>query len=291
MKVLLATDGSDYSTLATRLLSKLKSANPLQVHVLSVVSLEVPHGLPELNLASSYAQHTRAQSQRSVDLAVESLKAAGIAATHEVIEGHPAVTIVEKAAELGVDLVILGAQGHSLLARLLLGSVSDYVATHADCSVLVVRETEFLSGNSQLKICIGFDDSQPCNHAIDELAELGWAREAKIDLVSAVVLPVDNFSDMPLQFDPQDFVASHQTLINKAVDAIKPKLGDNVFGSVEQCAHVGLGLSTFVEREKSDVLVVGDKGRSFIARFLLGSVSRSVLHHAPCSIWIARAGK
>lgn len=55
----------------------------------------------------------------------------------EVLEGHPAQLLV--AAAEGADLVVVGCRGHGGFAGLLLGSVSQHVAAHAPCPVLVVR--------------------------------------------------------------------------------------------------------------------------------------------------------
>jgi len=42
---------------------------------------------------------------------------------------------------------------------------------------------------------------------------------------------------------------------------------------------------------KPDLIVVGSQGRSALGRFFFGSVSQKVLHHADCSVRIARAGR
>jgi nucleotide-binding universal stress UspA family protein len=56
-----------------------------------------------------------------------------------VITGMPADMIVRDIERRGTDLVVLGARGAGALTRLLLGSVSETVLTHAACSVLIVR--------------------------------------------------------------------------------------------------------------------------------------------------------
>lgn len=57
--------------------------------------------------------------------------------SHKVIEGHPAKVLVDAAA--GADLLVVGSRGHGGFAGLLLGSVSEHVAAHAPCPVLVIR--------------------------------------------------------------------------------------------------------------------------------------------------------
>ncbi len=121
-----------------------------------------------------------------------------------------------------------------------------------------------------MKIAAGFDDSAPSHNVLDELVRTGWNKGAKIDLVNAAVLPMDNFSEIPVQFDPQEIIDAHEEILAKAVGAAQEKLGCEVTGNVEQCANAGYGLVAFVEREKSDILMVGDTGRSFMARFFSG---------------------
>ncbi|MGI9470586.1 MAG: universal stress protein, partial [Rubripirellula sp.] len=44
----------------------------------------------------------------------------------------------------------------------------------------------------------------------------------------------------------------------------------------------------YTEDNDTDLIVIGDTGRSTLARALLGSVSRHVLRHAKCGVWITR---
>ena len=58
--------------------------------------------------------------------------------TH-VIAGHPVRHIVELAKELKVDLLVIGATGHSALYERLIGSRADRIVQLAHCPVLVVK--------------------------------------------------------------------------------------------------------------------------------------------------------
>jgi nucleotide-binding universal stress UspA family protein len=42
------------------------------------------------------------------------------------------------------------------------------------------------------------------------------------------------------------------------------------------------------EEQRSDLIVVGNKGMTGAKRFLLGSVPNKISHHAPCSVLIVR---
>lgn len=66
-------------------------------------------------------------------------KSRGVSTRVEVRTGHPVDVILELAAELNADLVVVADSGRSQLSRTLLGSVANHVMLHAPCSVLVSR--------------------------------------------------------------------------------------------------------------------------------------------------------
>lgn len=70
------------------------------------------------------------------------LRNSGVDAQTILLKGDAAKYIVDKANELGVDIIFLGSHGHGLLHKTLLGSVSESVMRHASCSVMIVPTTE-----------------------------------------------------------------------------------------------------------------------------------------------------
>ncbi|WP_315789792.1 universal stress protein [Fischerella sp. JS2] len=64
---------------------------------------------------------------------------ANVNAEFRQISGTPSRVICDLAASWGADLIVIGRRGHSGLAELFLGSVSNYVLHHAPCSVHVVQ--------------------------------------------------------------------------------------------------------------------------------------------------------
>ena len=63
--------------------------------------------------------------------------------------GDAATTICDVAAELGVDVIVVGSHGRKGISRLFLGSTSEHVVRHAPCPVLVVREQNSRVGEPQ----------------------------------------------------------------------------------------------------------------------------------------------
>jgi nucleotide-binding universal stress UspA family protein len=64
----------------------------------------------------------------------------GVVVQLSVVEGHPAPVLIEAAH--GAELLVVGSRGHGAFLGLALGSVSEYVASHAPCPVVVVRHPD-----------------------------------------------------------------------------------------------------------------------------------------------------
>jgi nucleotide-binding universal stress UspA family protein len=76
-----------------------------------------------------------------VDSAVEELRAAGLAVSSVIKEGHPQRVLLEEIEQWGADSIFVGSRGLGRVKRSLLGSVSTAVAVRAPCPVEVVRAT------------------------------------------------------------------------------------------------------------------------------------------------------
>ena len=79
------------------------------------------------------------QAKEVVARTVETLRKAGFQADSRVAENEIRTGILDTADEWRADLIVLGSHGQKGLRKFLLGSVAEFVARHACCSVLVVR--------------------------------------------------------------------------------------------------------------------------------------------------------
>jgi nucleotide-binding universal stress UspA family protein len=150
MKVLLPTDGSEYSTFAARSIAERPWPSGTEIRVLSAVELILPATRALLEppfVDSAFIESARAdamkRSQNAIAGSREILSTTGLSVseTISVLLDPPKAIILDEAARWEADLIVLGSHGRRGVDRFLLGSVSEAVAMHAGCSVDVVRKT------------------------------------------------------------------------------------------------------------------------------------------------------
>src|SRR5512140_1039755 len=135
MKILLAVDASPASKVALEVVAKRPWPIGSRVEVLTVVNSLEPWALAEI------VEEMKAHAHQFVDSAAMHLHLQGLAAEGAVGEGDPKHVILEHAAAMGADLIVVGAYGMSALEQFFLGGVSKAVLRFAPCSVEIVRNT------------------------------------------------------------------------------------------------------------------------------------------------------
>jgi nucleotide-binding universal stress UspA family protein len=73
------------------------------------------------------------------EAAVEYARSRGVKLQSVVLRGHAANEIIRFAEAEGVNLIVMGRQGHSRVARFFLGSTTDRVSEHCHSSVMIVK--------------------------------------------------------------------------------------------------------------------------------------------------------
>lgn len=151
MRILLGTDGSQFSREAACSVAHRPWPSGTQVKVLSVHEFLVPEGsTAACSPYSIYSEAaltevtdaTRKVAEKAVTETKSVIESAGLRicdASHGVPVGDPRSVLLDLADSWKADLIVMGSHGRHGLDRLLLGSVSEAVALHATCSVEVVR--------------------------------------------------------------------------------------------------------------------------------------------------------
>jgi nucleotide-binding universal stress UspA family protein len=139
LKILLPVDFSKGSAIATTFAVSLAQEYNAKLHVLHVYD-----PLPQYDyLAKDYIEDRKMRLEKALADVVPAEEKTRIEVEEILTEGKPVHhTIVEKAKELGDDVIVIATHGHTGLAHVFLGSVAEHVIRHAACPVLVVRASE-----------------------------------------------------------------------------------------------------------------------------------------------------
>jgi nucleotide-binding universal stress UspA family protein len=95
---------------------------------------------PAFSVIRQVDERERDRLRNSAGHSADLLQRAGLAVTTDVVDGDPREVILHEAESSNADAVFVGARGLGRMERLLLGSVSTYLVTHARCSVEIVRQ-------------------------------------------------------------------------------------------------------------------------------------------------------
>jgi nucleotide-binding universal stress UspA family protein len=141
MKLLVAVDGSVFSQDAARAVSLRPWPAGSEARVVSVAQTGARAGFywVTYSQAQEIDDLKRREARQIAETARELVEPSGLPITTSVLEGDPKSALIEECERWGADLALVGSHGLRGLERLLLGSVSEAVATHAHCSVEVVR--------------------------------------------------------------------------------------------------------------------------------------------------------
>jgi nucleotide-binding universal stress UspA family protein len=136
-QIVVGVDGSDASAEAATTAGRL--AADLDAKVTAVYVRQLPATVLPFSAGVDISSYWEELERLAAERAAEALNRTGAPWRFEMRTGDPAIQLELAADEHGADLVVVGARGHSVAHRLLLGSVSTRLVHHARRPVLVIR--------------------------------------------------------------------------------------------------------------------------------------------------------
>jgi len=306
MRILIAYDGSvgaDAVLFDLRRAGLPQEAEALVITVADVwtfkPSTDVPSGSRAERLDIIGLKKARLLAEQAIEEAREVAGRAGeviqanfpLWKVNSVAEGDsPAWAVIRKAEEWAANLIVAGTHGHSVLGRLLLGSVSQRVLYEARCSVRIARGDSG-EDKSPGRILIGVDGSQYAEAAVDAVARRNWTAGSETRVISVysrfTLLALHHFvHPVSAEASHTDEGALAQMIVDTAAAKLRPaglspssivKEGDPKHVLVDEAKEWG-----------ASCIFVGAKGLRGVERFLTGSVSASVAARAHCSVEVIR---
>lgn len=147
MRILVATDGSEYSKAAIeKCCDMIVDPKNTEIKVISAYEDAYPIAAEPFAVSAEFYQHivdaAENQSKEFASEAAETIRKhfqdERPDVSSDILRGSPEQQIVDEAKRWRADMIIVGCHGRGFWGRML-GSVSDAVVHHAPCSVLVVR--------------------------------------------------------------------------------------------------------------------------------------------------------
>ena len=301
-KILIAYDGSACSNAAVEDLKRAGLPDKVEALVVSVAEVFLP---PAGEGKSLYA--VVSVVQKGWAHAAEMVKAAEALAKQgaQKIKSHfpdwnvrseasadsPAWGILKKAEEWKADLIVVGAHGLSSPGRLILGSISQTILTHASCSVRIVRESK--SKTAAPNLVIGLDGSPFSDQVLAVDANRPWMKGTQVHVITVVDDRMMTSILVPksvMQHWIQKEDAQEHAWVKRLTESATQKLNEKglVVSSSVKVGDPKKVLLEEAERLKADCIFVGARGLSGIKHALIGSVSASIAARAHCPVEVIR---
>ncbi|AXG08309.1 universal stress protein (plasmid) [Haloplanus rubicundus] len=218
-----------------------------------------------------------------VEEAEKTLNTLGVDYDSDVVQGHPAPTIVEYAEQYEYDVIVMPTHGREGVSRYLIGSVTEKVVRLSSVPVLTAR----MQPDEQLvfpyeNILIPTDGSAGAAHA----AEYGLSLAAALDATVHVLSVVD---DTSLGLDVRSTVSGQereQAATDAVADLVSEAESHGVSNSVRHVEH-GSPIEVILDTiDSNDIhaVVMGTTGRRGSERILLGSVAEKTVRSAPVPV-------
>ncbi len=282
--------GTDFSAAAVEAVNVAAAIARKLDATLVLVHVDEFHGMAAVDPTLFEA----ALSQRRDELRREAdrLRKSGTIVQEKLCSGSAFDQLVTAAVEAKGRLVVVGAVGHGLARRLLVGSVAERTAETSPIPTLVVRPggklLAWARGEETLEVLVGYDFSAASDAALQWLNEMQNVGKCEINVVH-VDWPPDEahrlgyHGPLSLTENPseiQNFL--ERDLKERVAMLLSPQ---NVSVKVEPgWGHPEGYLFELAHRQKAELVVVGTHRRHGLGRLRFGSVSRTVLHHATASV-------
>jgi nucleotide-binding universal stress UspA family protein len=298
---LLAYDRSQHARAAVELLLDLPSESGISPSNCAVTLMTV---LPTQSISGheDFQAALEREEQRLLDAGFEA---------HSILKaGNPAATLNDFAKETQADLILIGAKGLRAALGVLLGGVAQQVVEYSSCPVLVVR-APFRGLKHILLVVDGSHSSKMAvEYLVPQCPDGSRARcsflPKSASLTVMHVLPPPIMNDMSARawtLGPEAlYPAPLPAIDKKTIEASEQTFGEKLLSEmVDLLGEAGLQpqpilvrgdaaeeILGIIRRDQIDLVVCGSRGLSAISSWLLGSVSRKLVHYSDCSVLIVK---
>lgn len=290
--ILLGVDGSEHCVAAAQLIRDLLLPAD---SVVSAVAVHAVRHSPRRSLLLAALDEVQAIAQSS-----------GIKVSTGLLHGHPAHEIVAYADKHLPTLIAVGARGLRATLGILLGGVAQEVVEYARWPVLIVRAPY----HGLHRILLVTDGSAASQQAAEYVAQ--FPLPAGVEVRVMHVLPPPPRPELPIfashftthyssaglsptivadmeaaaEQQAENEEREGQRLLAETLDGLKAA-GIEATGNLAR-GDAATEIIEAARLQAIDLIIAGSRGLDAVKGWLLGSVSRKLVHYAGCSVLIVR---
>ncbi|MDP3399760.1 MAG: universal stress protein [Brevundimonas sp.] len=278
-RILVATDFSTRSDRAVRRAALLARGTGAAIRLLHIVDDDRPEYLVSVDQAAAdKALSELCRTIRDLD---------GLSCDYHLTLGDPFEGIVAAARTQNVDLLIIGPHRRQILRDAFVGTTAERVIRHSQVPILMANGSPL---GPYRQVLAASDLSQPSADAVSVLGQLAVAANADLTLFQAIDVPEVGLmvraqitsNEIRHQIEKREKVAVEELRAFAAGLSVKSR---HCIAAVAEGSTAVTILKAAAENN-ADLIVIGTRGRTGLARFLLGSVTEDVLRPATIDVLV-----
>ncbi|WP_405609633.1 universal stress protein [Polaribacter sp. Asnod1-A03] len=260
-RILVPIDFSKTSEYASIIASKIAEKTNATVYLIHLI--ELPKGVVDMGTSSKFSIPESMLYLRKVKEKILLLKKEffyeDITVKYFIKLNSPFEGIQKYADKIDADLIIMGSKGHSNLDEIIIGSNTEKIVRNSKKPVIIVKKNP---ENFRLKKIVFASNFNEDNKEIfSKIVNFSNTFNSKIHLLKV---------NTPANF--QETVKAKEQIKDFIKDYNLPKSKINIYSDVS----VEKGILNFSEEVNADLIAIGTHGRSGLAHFFTGSVTKNL---------------
>jgi nucleotide-binding universal stress UspA family protein len=223
-------------------------------------------------------------------------RAVGLETKCTVAKGNPANVIIETATDKNT-LVAMATHGRSGLNRWMLGSVCEKVLRGCNNPLLLVRANETSNAENKIalrSILVPLDGSELAENVLPTVTALAQAMDLEVILFRAYNIPYSVYSGTEgyAAIDFEELIASVKQEAVEYLEKKTTEMKNRGLNKVSFVTKEGFGadeIIAFGRANPDNLIAMCSHGRSGVKRWVLGSVTETVVRHSGDPVLVVRA--
>ena len=193
----------------------------------------------------------------------------GIKVVHNIETGRICDHILKAVEKYGVDLIIMGTHGASILQEVLIGSNAEKIIQNSHIPVLTIRDK--IENPKIEKIVFATDFSEEAEYTFPEVEKLANLLDAKIEIVKIIT---------KAEFEPTQ---KTQSAIKQFQNKFKHS---NYITSTYYDYNKQEGIRNFATNVQADIIALGTHGKHGLSYFFNNGFAETMVNHSPIPVLV-----